>query len=196
VFTGIVEVTGIVRKISQESANRRLTIESPFTQELKIDQSISHNGVCLTVTNIHDNLYDVIAIEETIAKTNLDKLKEGDEINLERSLKLGDRLDGHLVQGHVDETAVCQKIEERNGSWLMTFEYRSSSPNILVEKGSVCVNGISLTVVETVKNKFSVAIIPFTFHHTNFHSLKPGDFVNLEFDVIGKYVARLLKERS
>src|SRR6185369_1163087 len=124
------------------------------------------NGVCLTVTNIHDNLYDVIAIEETIAKTNLDKLKEGDEINLERSLKLGDRLDGHLVQGHVDETAVCQKIEERNGSWLMTFEYRSSSPNILVEKGSVCVNGISLTVVETVKNKFSVAIIPFTFHHT------------------------------
>ncbi len=195
-FTGIVEAIGIVSKIRMESSNKRFTIHSSFVHELKIDQSISHNGACLTVTNLDEQEYDVVAIQETISRTNLGRLKEGDEINLERSLKLGDRLDGHLVQGHVDETAVCKKIENRNGSWLITFEYNSSSQNILVEKGAVCVNGVSLTVVEASGNRFSTAIIPYTFEHTNFHSLKPGDLVNLEFDLIGKYIARLYLERS
>jgi len=195
-FTGIVEAIGIVRELKKESANLRFTIQSPFTSELKIDQSISHNGACLTVTDIRGDQYDVVAIEETILKTTLGKLKEGDKINLERSMKLGDRLDGHLVQGHVDETAVCKKIEEKGGSWLFTFEYNSSSSNITVEKGSVCINGVSLTVVESGKNRFSVAIIPYTFDHTNFHSLRTGDFVNIEFDIVGKYISRLMKERS
>ena len=181
-FTGIVEVIGVVKKIKTESSNKRFTIQSSFTNELKVDQSISHNGICLTVTTIHGNEYDVIAIEETLAKTNLNYLKEGDEINLERSLKIGDRLDGHFVQGHVDETAVCKKVEARNGSWLINFEYNTSSHNMLVEKGSVCVNGVSLTVVQTSGTSFSVAIIPYTYEHTNFHGLKPGDSVNLEFD--------------
>lgn len=195
-FTGIVEAIGIVKRIEKESSNLRLTVQAPFTTELKIDQSISHNGACLTVTNIHGKEYDVTAIEETLLKTNLDTLKQGDEINLERCLKLGDRLDGHLVQGHVDETAVCKKIEDKNGSWIFTFEYHSSSSNITVEKGSVCVNGVSLTVAESGKNWFSVAIIPYTFEHTNFHSLKTGSAVNLEFDLVGKYIARLVKERG
>lgn len=194
-FTGIVEAIGIVRMINKESGNYKLTIHSPFTQELKIDQSISHNGICLTVVSIHEHEYDVVAIEETISRTNLGNLKVGDKINLERSLKLGDRIDGHFVQGHVDETAVCKKIDAQDGSWLVTFEYKSSSPNILVEKGSVCVNGVSLTVVNETGNLFSVAVIPFTFEHTNFHSLKQGDFVNVEFDVIGKYITRLAAER-
>jgi riboflavin synthase len=195
-FTGIVEATGIIKQIKKESASLRIVFEASFSNELKIDQSISHNGACLTVTNIEGNKYDVVAVEETILKTNLGKLREGDEVNLERSMKIGDRLDGHLVQGHVDETAVCKRIEEKGGSWFFTFEYSVSSSNITVEKGSVCVNGVSLTVVESGKNWFSVAIIPYTFEHTNFHSLKEGDFVNLEFDIIGKYISRLVNERS
>ncbi len=173
-----------------------MRIKSSFTQELKIDQSISHNGACLTVVEIKGNEYEVIAVEETIIKTNLGKQKIGNELNLERSMKLGERLDGHIVQGHVDETATCTRIDDKDGSWLFTFEYNSSSSNITVEKGSVCVNGVSLTIVESGKNYFSVAIIPYTFEHTNFHSLKTGDVVNLEFDVIGKYIARSLEMRA
>ena len=195
-FTGIVEAIGIVANVKEESANRRISIRSPFAQELKIDQSVSHNGACLTVTAVNGDEYEIVAIEETLSRTNLNKLKAGDELNLERSLKIGDRLDGHFVLGHVDETALCNSLEERNGSWLVTFEYGHASGNMLVEKGSVCVNGISLTVVSTGGNKFSVAIIPYTFEHTNFHSLKPGDVVNLEFDVIGKYITRLVGERN
>ncbi len=195
-FTGIVEAIGVLKKTVSESSNVRLTIQSAFTHELKVDQSICHNGVCLTVTTLHDDGYDVVAIEETISRTNLGQLKAGDKINLERSMKLGDRLDGHLVQGHVDETARCKKIEEKDGSVLFTFEYNPLSQNITVEKGSVCVNGVSLTVVMSEKNLFSVAIIPYTFQHTNFHVLKTGDAVNLEFDIIGKYISRLMQERS
>ena len=195
-FTGIVEAIGIITKVKEESANRSISIRSPFTHELKVDQSVSHNGTCLTVTSINGDEYEVVAIEETLSRTNLNKLKAGDELNLERSLKIGDRLDGHFVLGHVDETAVCNSLEERNGSWLVTFEFGLSSARLLVEKGSVCVNGVSLTVVSTNRNKFSVAVIPYTFDHTNFNSLKPGDVVNLEFDVIGKYITRLVGERS
>lgn len=195
-FTGIIEATGIITHVQQESSNLRMRIKSSFTQELKIDQSISHNGACLTVVEIKGNEYEVIAVEETIIKTNLGKQKIGNELNLERSMKLGERLDGHIVQGHVDETATCTRIDDKDGSWLFTFEYNSSSSNITVEKGSVCVNGVSLTIVESGKNYFSVAIIPYTFEHTNFHSLKTGDVVNLEFDVIGKYIARSLEMRA
>ncbi len=195
-FTGIVEAIGIVKQVEKKYSNLRLTIQAPFTHELKIDQSISHNGACLTVITIHGDEYEVTAVEETLLKTNLEILKQGDKINLERCLKLGDRLDGHLVQGHVDETAVCKKIEDKNGSWLFAFEYTASSSNITVEKGSVCVNGVSLTVVESGKNWFSVAVIPYTFEHTNFHALQTGDLVNLEFDMVGKYISKLIKERA
>jgi len=196
VFTGIVEAIGTVVRLQKEFSNIRLSIKSPFTRELKVDQSISHNGACLTVTKISGDEYEVVAIEETISKTNLGSLKVGDEINLERSMKLGDRIDGHIVQGHVDETAVCKNVADANGSSVFTFEYNTESANVTVEKGSVCVNGVSLTVVESGKNFFSVCIIPYTFENTNFHSLKKGDAVNLEFDVIGKYVSRLMKERN
>ena len=195
-FTGIVEAIGTVVRLQKEFSNIRLSIKSPFTRELKVDQSISHNGACLTVTKISGDEYEVVAIEETISKTNLGSLKVGDEINLERSMKLGDRIDGHIVQGHVDETAVCKNVADANGSSVFTFEYNTESANVTVEKGSVCVNGVSLTVVESGKNFFSVCIIPYTFENTNFHSLKKGDAVNLEFDVIGKYVSRLMKERN
>jgi riboflavin synthase len=194
-FTGIVESIGRITRIRKESANMRLTVKSSLTGELKIDQSVSHNGVCLTVTAIHGEEYEVVAVHETISRTNFGKLKVGDEINLERSMKLGDRLDGHLVQGHVDEVATCIKAEEKGGSREFTFEYDQASQNITVAKGSVCVNGISLTVVESSGNRFSVAVIPYTFEHTNFHSLKTGDQVNLEFDIIGKYISRLVTER-
>ena len=194
-FTGIVESTGVVVKVSKEGGNLKLRLKSPFTQELKIDQSISHNGVCLTVTNISGDEYEVIAIAETISKTNFGELKEGDEVNLERSLKLGDRLDGHMVQGHVDEKATCISVENQNGSWLFTFQLQSNTKNILVEKGSVCINGVSLTVVDATKNNFSVAIIPYTYEHTNFKKIKTGDHVNIEFDVIGKYVQKIMSER-
>lgn len=194
-FTGIVETIGIIKKIRKESSNLIFTIQADFSKELKVDQSICHNGVCLTVTTIRDDEYEVTAIEETISRTNFGTIKVGSEINLERCMKLNDRLDGHIVQGHVDETAVCRKAEKKSGSWLFSFEYSVSSPNITVEKGSVCVNGVSLTVVESEKNRFSVAIIPFTFDHTNFHLINLGDLVNLEFDIIGKYISKLVKEQ-
>lgn len=192
-FTGIIESLGIVRNIISEGENLHVTIESNFTPELKIDQSIAHDGVCLTVVNINNNQYTVTAIKETISKSNFKHLKTGDKINLERAMILGDRLDGHIVQGHVDQTAACTKIVEEDGSWVFSFDYDSSLNNITIEKGSITVNGTSLTVVNSKENSFSVAIIPYTFDFTNFHIFKVGTVVNLEFDMIGKYVAKLLK---
>lgn len=192
-FTGIVEAVGTITHIKKETSNIRFSIQSPFTSELKIDQSISHNGACLTVVDIKGTEYDVIAIEETLLKTNLGTLKTGDKINLERSMHINSRLDGHLVQGHVDETAVCINIGEKNGSWLFYFECLNKTKNILIPKGSICINGVSLTVVDApTPTRFSVAIIPYTFENTNFQYLKAGDEVNIEFDVIGKYVQRIL----
>ena len=190
-FTGIIEKLGRIEQISKENDNLHITVSSDFTAELKIDQSVAHNGVCLTVVAIKDDSYTVTAIKETLLKTNLDTLKVGDAVNLERAMKLGDRLDGHIVQGHVDQTATCTSIKNENGSWGFTFEYDPSKNNITIEKGSVTINGTSLTVVNSKKNEFSVAIIPYTYEHTNFHTFKIGTTVNLEFDVIGKYVARL-----
>ena len=195
-FTGIIEVLGIVKNIQKENNNLHLQIESPFTSELKIDQSVAHNGVCLTVVKIEGSVYTVTAINETLEKTNLNSLAIGDRVNLERGMKLGDRLDGHIVQGHVDQTAVCQSITNENGSWIFTFEYNSKENNITIEKGSITVNGTSLTVVNSEKNSFSVAIIPYTYEHTVFHSFEKGTIVNLEFDVIGKYVTRLLQKST
>ncbi len=195
-FTGIIEELGTVSEVRKENSNLILTIATAFTQELKVDQSVAHNGVCLTVVEINGNEYKVTAIDETLKRTNLGSLKPGDKINLERCMKLGDRLDGHIVQGHVDTVAEVTRIEEQNGSWLFYFKYPFSSENVTVEKGSVCVNGVSLTVVESKDHSFSVAIIPFTWEHTNFHTLKTGDFVNIEFDVIGKYVARLMPGKN
>ena len=191
-FTGIIEETGSVKALKKEGSNLHITVEASFADELKIDQSIAHNGVCLTVVNIEDDNYTVTAIKETLDRSNLQYLSVGDKINLERCVKVTDRLDGHIVQGHVDRTAKCKSIKELNGSWLMTFEYNNAKKNVVVEKGSVCVNGVSLTVVESKSKSFSVAIIPHTYTHTNFHTLKRGDMVNLEFDIIGKYVAKFL----
>ncbi len=193
-FTGIIESVGFVKNLKQEKENLHITIESNFTSELKIDQSIAHNGVCLTIVNIDGNAYTITAIKETLDKSNLKYIAIGDEINLERAMILGARLDGHIVQGHVDQTAVCTNILEENGSWVFSFEYDNSYNNITIEKGSITVNGVSLTVVNSQKNNFSVAIIPYTYEFTNFHIFKKGTVVNLEFDVIGKYVARLLEK--
>jgi riboflavin synthase len=190
-FTGIIETLGQVKKIEKEQENLHLTIESEFTHELKIDQSISHNGVCLTVVDINNDEYTVTAIKETLDKTNIGKLKTSAIVNLERAMKLGDRLDGHIVQGHVDETGVCKNIKDENGSTVYTFEYNSDKNNVTIEKGSITINGVSLTVVNSTKSGFSVAIIPYTWENTTFKTLQVGDTVNLEFDVIGKYVARL-----
>jgi riboflavin synthase len=190
-FTGIIETLGTIQEIHKENTNVNITISSTITSELKIDQSVAHNGVCLTVVAIHDNLYTVTAIDETIKKTSLGTWAVGDNVNLERAMKLGDRLDGHIVQGHVDQTATCVVANETNGSWFYTFEYDGNYNNITIEKGSITVNGVSLTVVDSKDNQFSVAIIPYTYEHTNFNSFKIGTKVNLEFDVIGKYVARL-----
>ncbi|NDJ00061.1 riboflavin synthase [Flavobacterium sp. LaA7.5] len=195
-FTGIIETSGIIKQISKDGSNINVTITSTITHELKIDQSVSHNGICLTVVAIDDNSYTVNAIKETVDKTNLAYWKEGESVNLERAMKLGDRLDGHIVQGHIDQTAVCKSIEEANGSWYFTFEYNNAQNNITIEKGSITVNGVSLTVVNSKANEFSVAIIPYTYKHTNFKDFKVGSIVNLEFDVIGKYVARLQGLRS
>ena len=192
-FTGIIETLGKVKSIRTEGTNKHFTLTAPFVQELKIDQSVAHNGVCLTVVAIQNDQYTVTAIDETLQKTNLTFLKENDSVNLERCMPATGRFDGHIVQGHVDQTAVCQSIEDQQGSWLFTFTYDASKGNITVEKGSVCVNGISLTVVNSKADSFSVAIIPYTFEHTNLHALKVGDTVNLEFDIIGKYIARILK---
>ena len=190
-FTGIIETLGIVTEINKEQNNLHLTITSSLAAELKIDQSVAHNGICLTVVAINGTQYTVTAIDETINKTNIGSWSVNDEVNLERAMKLGDRLDGHIVQGHVDQTATCIETYETNGSWHYTFEYAPNRNNITIEKGSITVNGVSLTVVNSAQNKFSVAIIPYTYEHTNFHHFEVGTIVNLEFDVIGKYVARL-----
>jgi riboflavin synthase len=190
-FTGIIETLGIIQEIKRENDNLNITVSSTITKELKIDQSVAHNGVCLTVVAINEEQYTVTAIKETIQKTNLGDWKVGDLLNLERAMKLGDRLDGHIVQGHVDQIGICKSIEEANGSWYFTFEYDSKLSNITIEKGSITVNGVSLTVVNSKENEFSVAIIPYTYDHTNFKSFKIGTKINLEFDVVGKYVARL-----
>lgn len=190
-FTGIIETLGTVKDIEKEGTNVHLTISSEFSQELKIDQSVAHNGICLTVVSIKDNEYVVTAINETLEKTTLGNWKIGDKVNLERGMKLGDRLDGHLVQGHVDQTGTCIEKKEENGSWIFSFEYDDSLGNVTIEKGSITINGTSLTVVNSNKNKFSVAIIPYTYEHTIFKYLEIGNSINLEFDVIGKYVSRL-----
>ncbi len=195
-FTGIIEDLGIVEALEQENTNLHLTIKSKLASELKIDQSVSHNGVCLTVIDLTASSYTVTAIKETLDKTNLNSLKVGDRVNLERGLKLGDRLDGHMVQGHVDQVGTCINVEAQNGSWIYTFEYNPKLGNITIEKGSVTVNGVSLTVVNSKDNGFSVAIIPYTYKHTNFHTFEEGTVVNLEFDVIGKYVSRLHTKTS
>ena len=190
-FTGIIETLGIIQEIKKDKNNIRITINSSITSELKIDQSVAHNGICLTVIAIEDSSHTVTAIDETIKKTNLAHWKVGDKVNLERAMKLGDRLDGHIVQGHVDQTGTCIVAEQTNGSWLYTFEYDEELNNITIEKGSITVNGVSLTVVNSKKNQFSVAIIPYTYENTNFKNFKIGTKVNLEFDVIGKYISRL-----
>ena len=190
-FTGIIEDIAKVESLLKEGTNLHITIESNITPELKIDQSVAHNGVCLTVVNIENASYTVTAIEETLLKTNLSTIKVGSLINLERAMKLGDRLDGHIVQGHVDHIGTCISKEVKDGSWIFTFEYDSAKNNITIEKGSITINGVSLTVVDSKRNTFSVAIIPYTYKHTNFNSIEKNTTVNLEFDVIGKYVAKL-----
>lgn len=190
-FTGIIESLGKVIDIKKEGTNVHFSIKCGFTKELKIDQSVAHNGVCLTVVAINDDEYVVTAIQETLQKTNLNTLKTNDIVNLERGMKLGDRLDGHIVQGHVDQTGRCIDIIEENGSWIFTFEYDSTLGNVTIEKGSITINGTSLTVVNSKKNQFSVAIIPYTYENTVFKKFTKGTSVNLEFDVIGKYVAKL-----
>lgn len=192
-FTGIIEELGIITQLKREKENLHITVQSSLTPELKIDQSVAHNGVCLTVVdrNLDENTYVVTAIQETLEKTNLGTWQVGDRVNLERAMKLGDRLDGHIVQGHVDQIATCISVEESDGSWYYSFEYDASLNNITIEKGSITVNGTSLTVVNSGRNTFSVTIIPYTYSHTTFQYLKVGSIVNLEFDVIGKYVARL-----
>lgn len=190
-FTGIIEDIGLVEKIEQEQGNIHFTLSTGFTNALKIDQSLAHNGVCLTVVSIDFPFYKVTAIAETLQKTNLGNWERGTIVNLERCMQLNGRLDGHIVQGHVDTKAFCKQIEDQKGSWKFTFEYENPK-FITVEKGSVTVNGVSLTVVDSMEKEFSVCIIPYTFEHTNFHTLKVGDSVNLEFDIIGKYVAKLM----
>ncbi|RXG33018.1 riboflavin synthase [Leeuwenhoekiella marinoflava] len=192
-FTGIIEDLGIVKNLQTEGSNLHITVASKLTPELKIDQSLAHNGVCLTVVSIKENEYTVTAIEETLQKTNLNTLQVNHSVNLERAMILGTRLDGHIVQGHVDQTASCINIEQKDGSWIFTFEYDSSLNNVTIEKGSITINGVSLTVVNSQKNSFSVAIIPYTYEHTTFNLFKTGTPVNLEFDVIGKYVKRLMR---
>ncbi len=192
-FTGIIETLGTVSDLYPDQGNLHLTISSNLAHELKIDQSIAHNGICLTVVAIADGLHTVTAIEETLNKTNLGHLQKGDLVNLERCMRMNDRLDGHIVQGHVDQTATCTAFKELEGSWEYTFQYNATLKNVTVEKGSICVNGVSLTVVNSFENTFSVAIIPYTYEHTNLQQIKEGSIVNLEFDVIGKYVARLMQ---
>ena len=195
-FTGIVEEAAPVVGMENEKENLHITMECSFVDELKIDQSISHNGVCLTVVKKTDKTYTVTAIQETLIKSNIGNLQIGDKVNLERSAKLDGRLDGHMVQGHVDQTAVCTEVKESEGSWYFTFEYTPLQDDyVTVEKGSVSVNGVSLTVVNSQERSFQVAIIPFTYEVTNFHQIKNGTLVNIEFDIIGKYIARILKNQ-
>ncbi|MGB3608029.1 riboflavin synthase [Psychroserpens sp.] len=194
-FTGIIEDLGTITNIENDRDNLHLTIKSAITPELKIDQSVAHNGICLTVVDISGDTYTVTAIKETIEKTTIGHLQPNETINLERAMKLGDRLDGHIVQGHVDQVGVCAAVKEENGSWYFTFTYDSSLGNVTIEKGSATVNGVSLTVVNSGKDEFSVAIIPYTYAHTNFKHLKAGSNVNLEFDVLGKYIQKLYEAR-
>ena len=191
-FTGIIETLGKVTSLETKGGNLDITIESSLTPELKIDQSVAHNGVCLTVVSLTDTTYTVTAIAETLSKTNLDSLKINDSVNLERAMILGSRLDGHIVQGHVDQTGECTNVREDNGSWIFSFTYDAKTGNPTIEKGSITIDGTSLTVVNSGKNTFEVAIIPYTYEHTRFKTYKPGTIVNLEFDVIGKYVAKLI----
>ena len=192
-FTGIIEQLGTVKNIVREGGNLHLSIDAAMTPELKIDQSVAHNGVCLTVVSIDKNEYTVTAIQETLEKTNLGNLNTGDVINLERCMTMNARLDGHIVQGHVDKTAICTDVKPEDGSWVFSFEYNKNSPSeITVEKGSITINGTSLTVINSKDNRFSTCIIPYTFENTCFKNLKKGDQVNLEFDIIGKYVARMM----
>lgn len=196
-FSGIVEEAAVVKQLIKDGGNLHLTLECSFTSELKIDQSVAHNGVCLTVVAIEDNSYTVTAVAETLLRSNLGKLAIGDKVNVERSMIMNGRLDGHIVQGHVDQTAQCTNIEEADGSWYFTFNYEfdkemAQQGYMTVEKGSVCVNGVSLTVVNSKNNSFQVAIIPYTFEHTNFCQLKIGSTVNLEFDIVGKYISKMM----
>lgn len=192
-FTGIIEEIGKIVQIEREEANLHLYVKSSFTNELKIDQSVAHNGVCLTVVAIDGDVYQVTAIAETLAKTHLGSLQVGDAVNLERGMLLNTRLDGHIVQGHIDQTGTCTAIQEEAGSTRFTFQYDPSTGNVVIEKGSITVNGVSLTVVDATRDSFSVAVIPYTLAHTNLQHLQIGSVVNLEFDVIGKYVARLMQ---
>ncbi len=195
-FTGIIEDQGEVKHLKKEGGNLHLTIATPMAQELKVDQSVSHNGVCLTVVATNPLEYTVTAIDETLSKTTLGLLKPGDKVNLERGMELGARLDGHIVQGHVDQQGTCTRIEKKDGSWIFEFNYDNHQNNVTIEKGSITVDGVSLTVVDSGSGSFSVAIIPFTYEHTGFKNYKIGTPVNLEFDVIGKYVARLIENRT
>ena len=194
-FTGIIESLSEIKGIKKEGDNLSISFYSSISSELKIDQSISHNGICLTIVDIVDSIYTVTAIKETIIKSSIKDWGVGDLINIERAMKLGDRLDGHMVQGHVDQTAVCTKISEENGSWYFDFKYEKSE-NLTIEKGSIAINGVSLTVVNSSINSFSVAIIPYTYNYTNFKNLKPGDLVNIEFDMVGKYISKIIKDQS
>lgn len=191
-FTGIIEAGGVVARIVEEGSNVHFEVQSPLAASLKIDQSLAHNGVCLTVVALTDSTHTVTAISETLQRSNLGQVKVGDRLNLERAMAGSARLDGHIVQGHVDGTGVCTAVEEVGGSWYFRFRYTPSPLHLLVDKGSICINGVSLTVVSPEEDTFSVAIIPYTYEHTNFGQLQPGDTVNLEFDVIGKYIARHL----
>lgn len=193
-FSGIVEEPAKVVVLEREKENLHITLTCSFVKDLKIDQSVSHNGVCLTVVKKDDNTYTVTAIKETLEKSNLGLLKVGDKVNVERSMKIESLLDGHMVQGHVDQTAICTDVREADGSWYYTFEYDPSRGNITVEKGSIAVNGVSLTVVNSRENSFQVAIIPYTYEHTNFHEIIKGTVVNLEFDIVGKYITKILKQ--
>ena len=194
-FTGIIENTGVVSQITAQGTNLTFTLESALAYELKIDQSVSHNGVCLTVTSVGDGQYSVTAVQETLQKTNLGQWQMGTAVNLERCMPAHGRFDGHIVQGHVDQTAIVRSVEDLDGSWLYDFEYDPSAGNITVEKGSVCINGVSLTVFKSQNQTFRVTIIPYTYEHTNFKQLKMGDVVNLEFDILGKYIQKILANR-
>ena len=191
-FTGIIEALGEVTELVQDQENLHITVKSKLSHELKVDQSLAHNGVCLTVVKIGPDTHTVTAIQETIEKSNIGNLNVGSKLNLERAMKMGARLDGHIVQGHVDQTAECTEVLQMDGSWIYTFRFEDTYNNLTIEKGSITVNGVSLTVVNSKDQEFSVAIIPYTYEHTNFHQITKGTKVNLEFDVIGKYVAKLL----
>ena len=192
-FTGIIESTGKIEKIDREGKNIKLTLSSNLSSELRVDESLSHNGVCLTVTDCNKNFYSVTIIDESLKKTNFSSVKVGSQINLERSLKIDGRLDGHIVQGHVDDIAKCIKKIDQENSWLFTFEFSEKFSDLIIEKGSICINGVSLTCFDTSKNNFTVAIIPHTYDNTNFKLLNKGDYVNLEFDILGKYIKKIMR---